>query len=134
MRRFLIAFLAAPTLPALVAAGRAHLNGSEHALAIFFGVCGAFYVLQLVVGVVGNATIGRARNHRLWAYALIGFCVTALPMLAGRLYRCLANACALGDALPDVGYVGALSAATAAIYWLIARPDRVGAPPTARSS
>jgi hypothetical protein len=127
--RTVIAFLVAPMVPALLAGWFGFMNGSYHPLAIFVLVCGCLYVLQAVVGVPAYLLLGRAKQHRIWTYALVGFAGAALPFLAYGSMRDLGSVGA-GQAVYAICFVGLLGAITAAIFWLLARPDKV-APSTA---
>jgi len=126
--RTFLAFLLAPILSALVPAGFA--TGINPPLTVFLLFCGAFYVLQMVVGVPVYFLLGRAKLRRIWTPALIGFGATALPYLLYALYRG-EKGYELGEILFLTCLVGLMGAGTGLIFWLIARPDRVvqSAPP-----
>jgi hypothetical protein len=118
--RTVVAFLAAPMLPALLPAWFAFQSGSYHPLTIFALFCGAFYALQIVVGVPAHLLLGRLRLQQIWFYVLIGFISAALPLLVYGKIREPAHDRALFLAL----YLGFLGGISAAIFWLIARPNR----------
>ena len=122
MRTF-VAFLVAPFGSSLVAAGSSYVNGSYHPLAVFVLLCGALYVLQALIGTPAYLLLGRAKRHRIWVYALLGFSAIALPFLLYSLYRG-ETGYALGDILYLTAHIGLLGAATGSMFWLIARPDR----------
>lgn len=88
-------------------------------------ICGVFYLLQLVVGVPAYLIFRRAKKHRLWVYALVGFCATAVPLFSWTLYKCGPSGCDAVDAAWYCPNFGLLSALAATIFWLMARPDRV---------
>jgi hypothetical protein len=129
MVRTAIAFLVAPMLPALLSGWFVFMNGSHHPLAIFILVCGCFYVLQAIVGVPAYLLLARARQHRIWTYALLGFVGVALPFVVFGSMRDLGRTEA-GQAAYVICFVGLLGAISAVVFWLLARPDKV-APSTA---
>jgi len=122
--RTVIAFLVAPMVPALLTGWFGFMNGTYHPLAIFVLVCGCLYVLQAVVGVPAYLLLGRAKRHRIWTYALLGFAGAAVPFLAYGSMRDLGSVGA-GRAAYVICFVGLLGGISAAIFWLMARPDKV---------
>jgi hypothetical protein len=128
VKRFLLAFLVAPVLPASVQAWLIYRAGEYHPLAVFIVVAGALYVLQLVVGVPGYLFLRRTKRHRLGTYALLGFCGAAMPFLVGWLYGCPQPDCRVFQGIWLSAHAGLLSATTAAIFWFIARPGKVALP------
>jgi hypothetical protein len=130
LKRLLLAFLVAPVLPALVQAWITNLAGEYHnPLAFFIMVCGALYALQLIVGIPAYLFFRRAKQYRLWIYVLLGFCAATVPLLPWLLYRCPPSGCRPVEAIWYSSNVGLLGASAAAIFWLIARPDKVARPP-----
>lgn len=124
MVRTVIAFLAAPMVPALLSGWFGFMNGTYHPLAIFILVCGGLYVLQAIVGVPAYLVLGRVKQHGIWVYALLGFAGTALPFLVYGSMRDLGSVGA-GQAAYVICFVGLLGAISAVIFWLLARPDKV---------
>jgi hypothetical protein len=86
--------------------------------------CGAFYVLQIVVGIPAYLLLGRAKRRGIGHFALVGFGAVALPYLLYALYRG-EKGYELGEILFLTCLVGFLGAANGLIFWLIAQPDRV---------
>jgi len=127
MARTVIAFLAAPLVPALLTGWFGFMNGTYHPLAIFVLVCGCLYVLQAIVGVPAYLLLGRVRQHRIWTYALLGFAGAALPFLVYGSMRDL-DRVAASQAAYVIVFVGLLGAISAVIFWLLARPDKVALP------
>ena len=121
--RIVLAFLVAPMLPALLPAWFASQNGPYHPLAIFVLFCGAFYALQIIVGVPAYLLLRRLRLQQIWFYALIGFVSTALPLVVYGKIRAPAHD--VDRALFLALYLGFLGGISAAIFWLIVRPNRV---------
>ncbi len=119
----MLAFLVAPMLPALLPAWFASQNGPYHPLAIFVLFCGAFYALQIIVGVPAYLLLRRLRLQQIWFYALIGFVSTALPLVVYGKIRAPAHD--VDRALFLALYLGFLGGISAAIFWLIVRPNRV---------
>jgi hypothetical protein len=103
------------------------MNGSYHPLAVFVLVCGSFYALQVIVGVPAYLLLGRTKRHRIWIYALLGFVSVAVPFLVYGSMRDLGRHDA-GQVLYLTFYLGLLGGISAAIFWLLARPDRVAPP------
>jgi len=120
--RIFLAFLAAPLLPALLPAWFAFQNGTYHPLAIFGLFCGAFYALQVIIGVPAHLLLGRLRLQQIWLYALIGFASAALPLFVYAKTREPAHD--VDRALFLALYLGFLGGISAAIFWLLARPGR----------
>jgi len=123
--RFLVAFLAAPMLPALVPAWASYANRTYDPLAAFVFFCGLFYLLQAVVGIPGYKLFNRTGKHSSWAYAALGFCGTALPFLLLSLYRKPQEGYDLASLLYATCYPGLLGAGTGLMFWVVARPDKV---------
>lgn len=122
LTRLLIAFLSAPLLPAAL---QAALGESEyHPLAVFVIAAIAIYVLQLIVGIPGYLFLRRIGRHQLPAYALIGFSIGAVLVMALWMYRRPLEL----TALLASAWFGFLGAATTTGFWLVARPDRRVAP------
>jgi hypothetical protein len=120
--RIVVAFLVAPMLPALLPAWFASQNGTYHPLAIFVLFCGVFYVLQIVVGAPAYLLLRRLELQQIWLYALIGFASAALPLFVYGKIREPAHD--VDRALFLTFYLGFLGGISAAIFWLLARPDR----------
>jgi hypothetical protein len=133
MARTIIAFLAAPLVPALLTGWFGFMNGTYHPLAIFVLVCGCLYVLQAIVGVPAYLLLGRVRQHRIWTYALLGFAGAALPFLVYGSMRDLDRVGA-GQAAYVIVFVGLLGAISAVIFWLLARPDKIASSTAANPS
>lgn len=122
--RIIAAFLVAPMLPALLPAWSASQNGSYHPLAVFVAVCGAFYALQILVGVPAFLLLRRFKLQQIWFYAVIGFASVAVPFV---VYAEIRNSShGLGQALYLAIYLGLLGGLSAVIFWLIVRPNRAG--------
>jgi len=120
--RLVVAFLVAPLAPALLPAWSASQNGSYHPLAVFVFFCGAFYALQILVGVPAYLLLRRFKLQRIWFYALTGFASVALPFIVyGEIRRPSQD---VGQALYLAIYLGLLGGLSAAIFWLIVRPNR----------
>jgi hypothetical protein len=122
--RTIVAFLVAPMLPALLPAWSASQNGSYHPLAVFVVVCGAFYALQILVGVPAWLLLRRLKLQQIWFYAVIGFVSVALPFVVYAESRSPSHD--VGQALYLAIYLGLLGGLSAAIFWLIVRPNRAG--------
>jgi hypothetical protein len=121
VRRLLIAFLAAPLVPALLPAWIAGTRGFQP-FVVYVLVCAVFYALQAIVGVPAYRLMGLGRRHRIWIYALLGFVSAGLPIV---IYAWIRGA---GTPLPEqmlylAAYFGLLGGISAAIFWLLARPD-----------
>jgi hypothetical protein len=122
--RAVAAFLVAPMLPALLPAWSASQNGSYHPLAVFVFVCGAFYALQIIVGVPAYLLLRWFKRQHIWFYAVIGFVSVALPFVVYGEIRSPSHD--VGQALYLAVYLGLLGGLSAAIFWLIVRPNRAG--------
>jgi hypothetical protein len=122
--RTLLAFLVAPILSALVPTGFSFAGGINPPLFVFAVFCGAFFVLQIVVGIPAYLLLGRTKRQHVWFSALVGFGVVALPYLLYALYRG-EKGYELGEILFLTCLVGLLGAGNGLMFWLIARPDRV---------
>jgi sensor c-di-GMP phosphodiesterase-like protein len=120
--RLLVAFLAAPLLPALLPAWFAAMRGYQP-LTVYVLVCAAFYVLQAVVGAPVYRWLGHGRRHRIWIYALLGFLSVALPIFVYASIR-EAGRPVSEQMLFLALYLGLLGGISAALFWLMARPDR----------
>ncbi len=120
--RPVVAFLAAPMLPALFPAWTASQNGSYHPLAVFVLFCAAFYALQIIVGVPAHLLLRRLGLQQIWFYAFIGFVSVALPFFVYGHIRAPAHD--VRQALFLAGFLGLLGGISGAIFWLIARPNR----------
>ena len=124
LKRLLLAYLSAPLLPAVL---QAALGESEyHPLAVFVIAAIVIYVLELIVGIPGYLFLRRAGRHRLPAYALLGFCIGAVLVMALWMYSRSFEQVLTG--LLASAWFGFLGAATTAGFWLVARPDRRVAP------
>ena len=109
-------------MPALVPAWFAGMRGFPP-LIVYALVCAVFYVLQAIVGVPTYRLLGHGRRHRIWIYGLLGFVSIALPIF---LYSWIRMS---GGRVPEqmlylALYFGLLGGISAAIFWLLARPDR----------
>ena len=121
--RFVVAFLAAPMLPALLPAWSASQNGSYHPLAVFVLFCGAFYALQIIVGVPAFLLLRRLKLQQIWIYALIGVASVALPFFVYVTIKTPSRD--VGQTLFLALYLGLMGGISAAIFWLIVRPNRM---------
>lgn len=121
--RFVVAFLAAPLLPALLPAWTASQNGSYHPLTVFALLCGAFYALQVIVGVPAFLLLRRLGLQQIWFYALVGFVSVAMPLFIYGNSRDQIHE--PRQAIYLAGYLGLLGGISAAIFWLIARPTAI---------
>lgn len=109
-------------LPALLPAWSASQNGSYHPLVVFVLFCGAIYALQIVVGVPAHLLLRRLKLQQIWFYVLVGFASVALPFF---IYAGIHTPVRDADkALFLAGFLGLLGGLSAAIFWLIARPNR----------
>lgn len=120
--RIVVAFLVAPVLPAVVPAWSASQNGSFHPLAVFVLFCGAIYVLQIVVGLPAHLLLRRLKLQQIWFYVLIGFIGVALPFFVYAGIRTPTRD--VGQMQFVAGYLGLLGGISAAIFWLLVRPNR----------
>lgn len=120
--RIVVAFLAAPMLPALLPTWSASQNGSYHPLAVFVLFCGVVYALQFVVGLPAHLLLRRLKLQQIWFYALIGFVTVALPFFVYVGVRTPSRD--VGQTLFLAGYLGLLGGLSAAIFWLLVRPNR----------
>ena len=120
--RTAVAFIVAPFLSSLVAAGLSTMD--MHPLALFILFCGAFYVLQVLIGMPAYFLLRRAGRQGIWIYASLGFCAPALPTLIFGLYKGETNT-SLGQTLHVTGLFGVLGAVVGCVFWLVARPDKI---------
>lgn len=121
--RLLAAFLAAPLAPAALPAWFAYQKGLSP-LAVYGGVCAAFWGLQLVIGVPAWRLLRRfPQRQAVWLFAVAGFAGVAGPLAA---WAALAGRPAAPTFLAP--YLGLLGALTAVIFWLLTRPDRADRP------
>jgi hypothetical protein len=123
MKRILIGFFAAPLIPALCTVWTAR-TGDYHPLATFIFISGAFYSLQLVIGVPATIVLRQRQMHGLAVYVALGILGTTVPLLSWMLYRCPSEGCRLVDAVWYAGHFGLLGGIAAAVFWLVARPDK----------
>lgn len=121
--RPLPAFVVAPLAPAALPAWFAAQKGLSP-LAVYAGVCAAFWLLQLVVGLPVSRLLRRRGRAAVWLYAVTGFAAVAGPIAA---WGVLVSPGSQGQASYLAGYLGLLGALTAVIYWLLVRPDRAAA-------
>ena len=117
--RPLPALLVAPLGPALVPAWAAAQKGLSP-LAVYGGVCAAFWLLQVVVGLPAYRLLLR-RRPSAWLYAATGLVAVAGPITAWGL---LVGPGSQGQASYLAGYLGLLGALTGVVFWWLARPDR----------
>ena len=120
--RTIVAFIVAPFFSSFVAAGLSTMD--LHPLALFILFCGAFYALQVLIGMPAYFLLRRAGRQGIWIYASCGFCAPALPTLLFCLYRGEPDI-SLGQTLHVTGLFGVLGAAVGCLFWLIARPDKI---------
>jgi len=120
LKRFLLAFLSAPLLPAGLQAALG--EGEYHPLAVFVIAAIAIYVLQLIAGIPGYLFLRRTGRLRLPAHALLGFCVGAVLVMVLWMYSRSFEEALTG--LLASAWFGFLGAATTTGFWLVARPDR----------
>jgi hypothetical protein len=123
--RTLVAFLTAPMLPAVVPAWFSYVNRTYDPVTAFVFFCGLFYLLQAIIGIPGYKLLDRTSKHPVWAYALLGFCATALPFLLLSLYRWPQGGYDLATLLYVTCYPGFLGAGTGLMFWIVARPDKM---------
>jgi hypothetical protein len=117
--RPLPALLVAPLGPAVLPAWFAAQKGLSP-LAVYGGVCAAFWLLQVVVGVPAWLLL-RRRRQPAWLYAALGFVAVAAPIGA---WATFVGPGSSGQSTILAAYLGLLGGLTAVIYWLLARPDR----------
>lgn len=119
--RPLPALLLAPLGPAALPAWFAFQKGLSP-LAVYGGVCAAFWLLALVVGLPATLLWRRwRRRETAWAYAVVGFLAVAGPIAA---WGAVVGPGSRDQASVLAAYLGLLGAITAVIFWLLARPDR----------
>lgn len=83
--RTIVAFIVTPFFSSVVAAGLSTMD--FHPLALFIMFCGAFYVLQMLIGMPAYFLLRRAGRQGIWVYALLGFGAPALPTLVSACMR-----------------------------------------------
>lgn len=120
--RTIVAFIVAPFFSSLVAAGLSTMDFHPGTLFILF--CGAFYVLQLLIGMPAYFLLRRAARQGIWIYALLGFGAPALPTLVFCLYAGETHI-SLSQTLYVTGLFGVLGAVVGCVFWFIARPDKI---------
>ncbi len=119
--RPLPALLVAPLGPAALPAWFAFQKGLSP-LAVYGGVCAAFWLLALVLGLPATLLLRRWRRRQsVWAYAVLGFLAVAGPIAA---WGALVGPGSRDQASVLAAYLGLLGALTAVTFWLLARPDR----------
>mgnify|MGYP006285941289 CR=1 FL=1 len=122
--RPLPALLVAPLGPAALPAWFAFQKGLSP-LAVYGGVCAAFWLLALAVGLPVTLLWRRWRRRpTVWAYAVIGFLAVAAPIAA---WGAVVGPGSRDQASVLAAYLGLLGALAAVIFWLLARPDRAAA-------
>ncbi len=128
--RLLLAYLAAPLVPAVV---QATVGESQyHPGAVFVVAMVIIYILQLVVGIPGYLLLYRSGRYALPPYALFGFCVGLCAGATLVLSAWLHSRLDIGIVreLLGIAYWGVLGMATTASFWFGARPDRAARPAT----
>ena len=119
--RPLPAFFLAPLGPAAVPAWFAFQKGLSP-LAVYGGVCAAFWLLQAVIGIPAVLLMRRGRRRQtVWLYAVLGFAAVAAPVSA---WGSLVGPGSQGQAPLLAFYLGLLGALTAVVFWQLTRPDR----------
>jgi hypothetical protein len=121
--RTVVAFLAAPLLPALAPAWFLHANYPDRtAISGFIVVCGLFYMLQAVIGIPAYI-LARTKRRHIWFYLLLGFFGMAVAFIAVTVIFSTTKT-SIAETLLQVAYFGALGAGLGLVFSLIARPDR----------
>lgn len=123
MKRIVIAFCAAPLLPAIVKTSLVREPGEAVSLTVLWWILGLLYVAQLVVGLPGHLFLRHRGLTGIVAYLVLGFCIVALPTGLASLQWCATRGC-LGDSLLHSVYLGLFGLPMGAVFWLVARPDR----------
>ena len=122
--RTVIAFIAAPLLPAMLPSWFLHTNYPDRAaVSGFIFICGILYLLQALVGIPAYA-LARVKRRYIWFYLLLG--LVAMPGVHVAIIIIFSKTkISIAETFLEIAYFGALGAAIGVLFWLIARPDRV---------
>jgi hypothetical protein len=123
LKRLLVAFCAAPVLPAIVKTWLVSGPGELISLTVLWWIAGFLYTVQLVVGLPGLLFLRHYGQSGFGAYLVLGFLTVALPAIFASLHWCALKGC-LADSFMHSAYLGVFGVPMGAIFWLIARPDR----------
>lgn len=114
----------APIVPALIPSTFSYLNHAYNPVAVFIAFCGAFYVLQLAVGVPTYKYLRLRNKHNLVTYLAVGLISIEVPFLVLVALRWSARHYTILSAIYPTIYIGILGALPPLIFWLLVRPDK----------
>jgi predicted Na+-dependent transporter len=120
--RTVLALLAAPLLPSLLAGYSSIQNKTYMPAPAFIASYVTILVIGIVVGIPAYIALRRLLQNHIRVYALLGPLAVGLPIFLWMLYESIDGGHQLdGMAALRAAFHGLLSALT---FWLIARPNK----------